>query len=239
MVEKNYKPPASIEVEDLKNFARLTMGWSNEYRPLLWGFTYKRKNILGYLSSLPYWKGNLPIFAYTVLDKEPKGYLAYTNLEREEVFFTNDTSNNKFVYAAIVEIDEVPEIISYSIKKGKVFYEKPVSIKVKNINSLLRVLLIMSEGGYSPPLWLFNNKDKNILGAITPFYDYYEANALPVFFYIESNEISPKAFIKYLPSEEKEILSYTDYISDMKYFYARVIKVKNMPFYTKRKSLSL
>lgn len=231
MAKKNYKPPTSIEVIDLKNFARLTMGWSNEYRPLLWGFVYKRKNILGHLSSLPYWKGNLPIFTYTILDNEAKGYLAYTNIEREEAFFTNDTNNNKFSYAAIVEIDEPPEFISYSIKKGKTFYEKPISIKVKNINSLLRVLLIISNEGFSSPLWLFNSKGENILGVITPFYDYYEANALPVFFYIESNEIKGP-FIKYFPSEQ-EILSYADSISDMKYFYARIVEVKNMPFYTK------
>ncbi len=232
MAKKNYKPPASIEVIDLKNFARLTMGWSNEYRPLLWGFTYNRKKILGHLSSLPYWKGNLPIFTYTMLDNEPKGYLAYKNIEREEAFFTNDTNDNKFSYAAIVEVDEPPEFISYSMKKEKKFYEKPINIKVRNINSLLRILLIMSNEGFSSPLWFFNNKGENILGVITPFYDYYEANALPVFFYIECEDIQ-EPFIKYYPSEQ-EILSFTNSINDMKYFYARIIKVKNMPFYIKK-----
>lgn len=64
---------------------------------------------------------------------------------------------------------------------------------------------------------------------LAPFYDYYEANALPVFVYVEEEDEIPGGFLRYITSSGKEDVSFTNYITDMKYFYARIINLVEMP----------
>lgn len=229
-MEKLRKPPIAIQVVDLLNLARLAIS-RTDVQPLYWTFTKNGKRIVGHLSSIPYWRGNLPIFAYTYVDEEPKGYIAYTNLGREEVFLTNSSDDTKYAYGPIIETADEPELISKALGRKKQLAEKPLTIKTKDLNSLMRVLVMMSDASVSPPLWHFETEQKqHILGLIVPFFDYYEANALPVFFYFESTEPPETPFIRYLASNSREEISYTPYVSDMKYFYGRVVTVNNMPF---------
>lgn len=229
-VERHRKPPIAIQTADLLNLARFAMS-RTDIQPLYWTFIRNGKRIIGHLSSIPYWRGNLPIFAYTYVDKELKGYIAYTSIGREEVFFTNSSDDAKYAYGPIIETADEPELISKALDRKKQLTEKPLTIKTKDLNSLMRVLVMMSDASVSPPLWHFmKDRKHHILGLIVPFFDYYEANALPVFFYFESLEPPPTPFIKYLASNSKEEISYTPYISDMKYFYGRIVTVNNMPF---------
>lgn len=229
-MERGRKPPIAVEVVDLKNLARLAMS-RTDIQPLFWSFEYKGKLVLGHLSSIPYWRGNLPIFAYTYLDKEPKGYVAYTNLEREAAFFTDSSDDTRYFYGPVVETDEEPELIAKALSGRRSLREKPLTVKAKDIASLVRVLMMMSDNTVSPPIWHYvKGKKKHILGLIAPFFDYYEANALPVFFYVESEEQPPSPFIKYHAAQGREEILYADYISDMKYFYGRIVTVYNIPF---------
>ncbi|MCS7132328.1 MAG: hypothetical protein N3F65_01865 [Nitrososphaeria archaeon] len=228
-IEASKRPPLALEVVDLLNLARLAMSRA-DVQPLFWAFEYRGKRVLGNLFSIPYWRGSLPIFAYTGIEGELGGYVAYTSIEVEKVFFTSNSSNTRYAYGPVVELEEPPKIITRALSSKRGLREKPISIKAKNLSSLIRVLMIMSDDVASPPLWHCESEaGKHILGVITPFYDYYEANALPVFFYIESNE-PPAPFIKYRPLNGGEELLYADSASDMKYFYGRVVTVKNIPF---------
>jgi hypothetical protein len=75
---------------------------------------------------------------------------------------------------------------------------------------------------------------KHIIGTCIPFEHYYEADALPVFFYVSQDEAPEKSFIKYIaikPSGEK--VEYSNNTSDAKYFYAKLVDVKDMPIFPK------
>ncbi|MCS7125666.1 MAG: hypothetical protein NZ929_01975 [Aigarchaeota archaeon] len=222
------KPPIAIQVVDLINLARLGMS-RTDVQPLFWAFPIRDKKIIGHLSSIPYWRGNLPIFAYTYLDEEPRGYVAYTSLGKEEAFFTTSSDDTRYFYGPVVETEEEPELIAKAIRRRRQLMEKPLMIKAKDLNSLMRVLVMVSDASVSPPLWHYVKDNKHILGIIVPFFDYYEANALPVFFYIESKESPKYPFIRYLSSNSVEEVSYTQYISDMKYFYGKIVTVVSMP----------
>ncbi len=228
-VERSRRPPIAVEVAGLKNLARLAMS-RTDVQPLFWSFKHRGRTVLGHLSSIPYWHGNLPIFAYTYLEEEPKSYVAYTNLEREEAFFTESNYNTRYFYGPVIETAEEPELISLALSRRRRLKEKPITVKAKDLGSLLRVLMMLSDNTVSPPIWHYRSGRKHILGLIAPFFDYYEANALPVFFYLESREKPPSPFIKYHVGEDKEEILYADYVSDMKYFYGRIVTVYNIPF---------
>lgn len=221
----------ALEVSDLVNLSRLVMN-RTDYQPLLWHFDWKGQDIIGYLSSIPYWRGNLPVFSYSSTKENVRAYLGYTNIGGEQVFFTDSCDDNKYMYAAVAETEDQPELIAGSLKNKRMLKDRPVSVKAKNLNSILRILIMMSDTTASPPLWHFEHAHRHILGLVAPFYDYYEANALPVFFYVESKENPPEPFIRYLSSSGREEISYAPYIYDMKYFYGRIVNVNNMPFYS-------
>lgn len=228
-IETSKKPPLALEVMNLLNLARLAMNRADA-QPLFWAFKYRGKRILGSLLSMPYWRGSLPIFAYTEIEGEFDGYVAYTSIGTEKVFLTNNSNNTRYVYGPVVELEEPPKIITRALSSKIGLREKPIAVKAKNLSSLIKVLMIMSNDVVSPPIWHYEaGPERHVLGIITPFYDYYEANALPVFFYIESGG-PPAPFIKYRASDSGEELLYADSISDMKYFYGRVVTVKNIPF---------
>jgi len=229
-LERSRKPPVAVEVADLKNLARLAMSRA-DVQPLFWSFKHKGKIVLGHLSSIPYWRGNLPIFAYTYLREKPKGYVAYTNLDKEAAFFTDSSDDTRYFYGPVVETDDEPELIAKALSGRRVLREKPLTIRAKDVGSLIRVLMMLSDSTVSPPIWHYSGgRNKHILGLIAPFFDYYEANALPVFFYVESRERPPSPFIKYHASGGREEILYADHVSDMKYFYGRIVTVYNIPF---------
>jgi hypothetical protein len=64
-----------------------------------------------------------------------------------------------------------------------------------------------------------------------PFYDYYEASALPVFIYVELDGAPHAGFIRYIASEGYEDAEFTDRVTDMKFFYARTVSVEDRPFW--------
>ncbi len=233
---KHEKPPLALEVADLTNLVRLAMTRMDS-QPLFWFFNYRKQRIFGNLLSIPYWHGSLPIFAYTRLPQDVaiKGYIGYTSLGVEKVFFTDSTDDNRFIYGPVIEIESAPRIISKALSMKNGLRVKPIPIRAKNLFSLLRVLLIMSDNMVSPPIWHYEiSPNRHILGVIAPFYDYYEVSALPVFFYIELDK-KPAPFIKYQALNGRETLDYAENISDMKHFYARVITIKQIPFLSLRK----
>ena len=225
------KSPLAVETADLRNLARLAMS-RIDIQPLFWSFRYRGRKILGNLLSIPYWSGSLPIFAYTRLPKdiEVRGYLGYTNIGSEKVFFADSADDAKFLYGPVVEVESPPRLIAKALSGRGALRSKPIPAKARNLYSLLRVLLIMSDSTASPPIWHHEESSgRHILGVVAPFYEYYEASALPVFFYVELAE-KPGPFIKYQAIDGRETLEYAPNVSDMRHFYARVITVKQIPF---------
>ncbi|MEM2040728.1 MAG: hypothetical protein QXI52_02270 [Nitrososphaerota archaeon] len=228
---KRLKPPVPLEVADLTNLARLTLT-RPDTQTLFWMFKHRESWILGSLFSIPYWRGNLPIFSYVRLPRNEgaSAYVAYTNIGTEESFLTNSNDDPKYLYGAIVEAATPPRFLEEALrrkKSGKIV--RPILTRAKDITALVRLLLIMTDSVGAPPIWKFKHMDGYILGVLAPFYDYYEANALPVFIYVKEEEEPPGGFLRYITANGKEDISFTNYITDMKYFYARIINLVDVP----------
>lgn len=231
---KRVRPPIAVEVVDLRNLARLVLN-KNEPDGLFWYFTLGREQILGSLFLIPYWRGNLPLFCYTKLppDAEPGAFLAYRSIGQEEYYFTNSGDDPRYVYGAVMDIESPPDFLIRSLKNRAVNRSiRPVLTRAKEMNVLVRTLLILSEEYSSSPIWSFKHNGHSIFGVIAPVYDYYDANALPVFLYVETEEEPKGGFLRYLSEQGREVTNFVDSIGEMKYFYARIVKLSHMPLWT-------
>jgi hypothetical protein len=234
---KRVRPPIPVAVVDLKNLARLVL---NRPDPdgLFWSFTLNGERIVGSLFLIPYWKGNLPLFCYARLEggEEPKAFLAYRSIGQEEAFFSNSGEDPRYVYGAIMDIESPPEFILRALKTRSVEPgAMPVMTRARNMNVLIRTMLILAEEGASPPIWSFRDKDASILGVITPVFDYYDVNALPVFLYVERGEDPSGGFLRYMTQNGREEAAFVDSVSEMKYFYARVVRLNEMPLWRRER----
>lgn len=227
------KPPVAMRVKDLLNLARLTLV-GTEQQTFFWHFSHGNSRILGSLYSIPYWRRSLPIFFYTKLPEGvvPDAYVAYRYIDREEVFFTRDNDDPKFLYAPVVELDQPPGFLVDAVSgKSRPQVEMPVLTRTSNLSSLLRLLVVASYDGQQPPILRFDADGRSVLGVLLPFFDYYEANALPVFVYVELEAAPQTGFIRYIASEGVEDAEFTDRVTDMKFFYARTVSVEDRPFW--------
>jgi hypothetical protein len=231
---ESLKPPVPVHVVDMLNFARLALGLT-EGSQILWYLKYEGKHVLGLFTAYMYWDGDLPILAYTMSDVPPKPFLAYRSdsPKGEEWMFSDDAGDTRYRYASFVELKTVPEAFSDSLKGKFPDIAPPLLAEVENIRSIARILLPLSlREGTLFPLWHFKRGSKYIVGTCIPFEHYYEADALPVFFYVTLDDAPPDGFIKYIavkPAGEKA--EFTNNTNDAKYFYAKLISIEDMPIF--------
>jgi len=230
------KPPVPVQVVDIQAFARLALGLT-EGSQILWYFKHKGKHVLGLFTAYMYWEGDLPILAYAYSDTPPKAFLAYRSdsVKGEEWLFTDDVDDTRFRYASFVQLRTVPEAFAQSLDGIAPELTQPMLAEVDDLKSIARILLPLSlREGTLFPLWHFMRGRNHIIGTCIPFEHYYEADALPVFFYVSQDAAPEKSFIKYIavkPGGER--VEYSNNTSDAKYFYAKIVSVKNMPIFPK------
>jgi hypothetical protein len=233
---ESLKPPVPVHVVDMLSFARLALALT-EGSQILWYLKYEGKHVLGLFTAYMYWDGDLPILAYTVSDAPPKPFLAYRSdsPKGEEWMFSDDAGDTRYRYASFVELKSVPEAFRQSLEGKFPDVARPLLAEVENIRSIARILLPLSlREGTLFPLWHFARGSKHIVGTCIPFEHYYEADALPVFFYVSLDDPPPDGFIKYIavkPTGEKA--EFSNNTSDAKYFYAKLIRVDDMPIFPK------
>jgi len=232
------KPPVPVHVTDMLNFARLALSLT-EGSQILWYFKHKGKHILGLFTAYMYWEGDLPILAYTVVDTAPKPFLAYRSdsTKGEEWMFSDEAGDTRYRYGSFVELKNIPEAFVEALDGNFPEISHPMLAEVEDIKSIARILLPLSlREGTLFPLWHFARGNRYIVGTCIPFEHYYDADALPVFFYVSMDQpISQNhGFIRYIamkPNGEK--IDYTHNTSDAKFFYAKLITVKDMPIFPK------
>ena len=228
------KPPVPVEVVDLGNFARLALALT-EGSQLLWNLTKDGKHILGLFTAYMYWNGDIPLLAYAVHDDRLKPFLAYRSdaPKGEEWLFTEDADDPKYKYGSFIDVKETPEAFRECLKGEYPTVPKPMLAEVENINSIIRILIPLSlREGTVFPLWHFVREKKHIVGTCIPFEHYYDADALPVFFYVSMNEAPRAPFVKYLASKPKgEDVGFSNNTADAKYFYAKIIDIEDMPIF--------
>jgi hypothetical protein len=233
---ESVKPPVPVQVLDMQAFARLALGLT-EGSQILWYFKHKGKHVLGLFTAYMYWEGDLPILAYAYSDTPPKAFLAYRSdsVKGEEWMFTNDVDDTRFRYASFVQLKTVPEAFALSLDGKVPELTQPMLAEVEDLKSIARILLPLSlREGTLFPLWHFMRGKKHIIGTCIPFEHYYEADALPVFFYVSQDAAPEKSFLKYIavkPGGEK--VEFSNNTSDAKYFYAKLVGVKDMPIFPK------
>ena len=232
------KPPVPVHVTDMLNFSRLALSLTDGSQ-ILWHFKHKGKHILGLFTAYMYWEGDLPILAYTIADSAPKAFLAYRSdsTKGEEWMFSDEAGDTRYRYGSFVELKSIPEAFVQALDGNFPEISHPMLAEVEDIKSIARILLPLSlREGTLFPLWHFARGDRYIVGTCIPFEHYYDADALPVFFYVSmTHPIDPHhGFIKYIaikPDGEK--VEYTHHTSDAKFFYAKLVSVNDMPIFPK------
>jgi len=218
------------------SFARLALALT-EGSQILWYFKHKGKNILGLFTAYMYWDGDLPILAFAVSHTPPKPFLAYRSdsVKGEEWMFTDEAGDTRYRYASFVELKKVPEAFEESLEGRHPDISQPMLAEVEDIKSIARILLPLSiREGTIFPLWHFTRGSKHIMGTCIPFEHYYDADALPVFFYVTQDEPPKEGFIKYIAVKPNgEHVEYSNNTSDAKFFYAKVVNIKDMPIFPK------
>ena len=233
---ESVKPPVPVHVLNMLGFARLALALT-EGSQILWHFKHKDKHVLGLFTAYMYWDGDLPILAYTISDSPPKAFLAYRSdsAKGEEWMFSDEVGDTRFRYASLVDLKTIPEAFAESLEGKYPEVAHPLLAEVEDVRSIARILLPLSlREGTLFPLWHFERGKKHIMGTCIPFEHYYEADALPVFFYVSLDEPPKDGFIKYIavkPAGEK--VEYVNSTSDSKYFYAKVVSVRDMPIFPK------
>lgn len=218
------------------NFARLALALT-EGSQILWYFKHKGKNIIGLFTAYMYWDGDLPILAYTTSDSPPKPFLAYRSdsTKGEEWMYTDEASDTRYRYASFVALKSVPEAFAESLDGKFPDVSQPMLAEVEDLKSIARILLPLSlREGTLFPLWHFQRGKKHVIGTCIPFEHYYDADALPVFFYVSHEESPKQGFIKYIALKPNgETVEYTNNTSDAKFFYAKIVDIKDMPIFPK------
>ncbi|MCS7117894.1 MAG: hypothetical protein NZ957_03810 [Thaumarchaeota archaeon] len=227
------KPPVTMRVVDLLNLARLAL-FSPETQTLFWRIESSEGPVIGTLFSVPYWKNSLPFFFYArTQDELGRGsYVAYRNIDREELKLSDSNDDPKYLYAPIVDVTEPPRMLVEALEGSKSPpLDLPVLTRVTNLPSLMRLLMVASYDSHQPPILNFEANGSCVYGFLLPFYDYYEANALPVFAYVEHPRPPEAGFLRYIASDEGERTEFTEHVSDMKFFYGRVVTLTEPPFW--------
>ncbi len=231
---QSIKPPIPVQVTDLTSFARLALGLT-EGSQILWYFKHQGRHVLGLFTAYMYWDGDIPIFAYAFSENPPKPFLAYRSdaAKGEEWMYTDEAGDTRFRYASFVELKSTPEAFAKSLEGKFPEVAYPMLAEVSDLKSIARILLPLSlREGTLFPLWHFTRGKKHIIGTCIPFEHYYEADALPVFFYVSQDTAPPQGYLKYIAVKPNgEQVEYANGTSDAKFFYAKIVDVKDMPVF--------
>ncbi len=228
------KPPIPVRVKDLFNFARLGLALS-EGSQILWHMQLKTQHIGALFTAYMYWNGDLPLLAYLNLDEKPKPFLAYKSdsAKGEEIVFSDDVDDTRYKYGSFIEVKKIPKSFEDSLSGKFTVPAEPMLTEVEDLKSIVRILLPLSfREGTIFPLWQFTRGKKHVVGTCIPFEHYYEADALPVFFYVVRDEPLAAPFIKYTASRTTgEKLELSGNTSDAKYFYVKIVDVEDLPIF--------
>ncbi|MDA4125380.1 MAG: hypothetical protein OK438_08065 [Thaumarchaeota archaeon] len=175
-----------VGLESLVELGRLSCALERAPFPL---FAFKAGKATRIAAQADLFMGT-PIFYYFDSPNVDE-FLAYrTTGDGEEVQLVNSASNASYLYAPVIRVQKMPEMLD----PKKEFSDKFMSVEVENIPSLVKV------GAYKtlfeePPLPLFAYKEGPgwVLGTFARIDDYEEAS---IFFYTHS-DAEPSGFLRY------------------------------------------
>ena len=234
MNSKKINPPIPVEVKDLKNFARLALALV-ETPQILWSMLHEDRHILALFTAYTYWKGDVPLLVYVNEDNRGKPYLAYksNSLDNEVYSFEESADDPRYRYGSFIEVKEIPKIFQESLNGNFEPLQKPLLVEINDMASLIRIPLTLSMREESAfPIWHFKRNNVHIISVFVPFERYYEADAIPIFFYLKQDHPPTSPFVRYSTSKSFGVkVEYADDTSDNKFFYSKIINVKDFPIF--------
>ncbi len=222
------RSPVPIEITDLKSLVRLATS-RGDYTPILFSFRYKGRELAASFLSLPFLRGSLPLFTYSYMETSPPPFIAYTNLEREEILYTSKPEAGKYFTCPIIRMDELPAFTLRALQSKARGVRVPASTRLSGLDSLMRLVAAMNDETSTPPIWYFQRGTRHILAIFYMLMEYYDSYALPLLCYVVLDEPPKGPFIAYLPGETPR-MEFRDNVSDARYIYGRVVPVRNFPF---------
>ncbi|MDJ0273498.1 MAG: hypothetical protein NYU40_04425 [Aigarchaeota archaeon] len=215
--------PVPVRVEDLASLVRLASSrW--DYIPHLIAFRHGQQNIIAYLQTMPMGKVNIPMLFHTTAPEPVKKYVVYTALEKEETRLSDQPETGRYISYPIIHADPPPHILEKAITGKHVRKIRGIEkIKVKALDSIMRLVSAMTDESFSPPVWCYRSRNGYNLAVLYPVYEYYDSIALPFLYYVEVEEKPPAPFIAYSPTLGRESIRYTNSVSDTRYSYGRLI----------------
>ena len=221
---RTLKPPAFIELENLKELSRLTCALERAPLPV---FALKNHDSVGgFLLST-----QLDLFAgasvfYYAQSEVVKQFLGYkTTGIGEEIGLVDYPSNPTMLYAPIIEVVKFPPIFEKALNE-RTPYSGPkfLSLQVKDVMSIVKVASykVMFE---EPPLPMFafptSKADSWVIGSFTRIEEYEEAS---IFFYCQAEKRPEQNYVGYSTSKSQAFLTNrTDEHGNM---YVKIIRLK-------------
>ena len=222
------RSPVPIEVADLKSLVRLATS-RTDYTPILLSFKYSGKELVASFLSIPFLRGSLPLLTYSFMDASPPPFIAYTNLEREEILYVSKPEAGKYVTCPVVRMDEPPGFTLRALQSRSRGIRVPASTKLSGIDSLMRLVAAMNDEASTPPIWHFQRGGHHMLAIFYMLMEYYDSMALPLLCYVVLDEPPRAPFIAYMPGESPK-LEFRNNVSDARYLYGRIVPVRSFPF---------
>jgi len=223
------RSPVPVEVEDLASLARLVSTRADYIAPLM-AYPNGDKYLISHIFSIPFGRYSIPLLLYTALKEPPKAYLVYTPLEHEETWFSNSPETGRFISFPVVEAHPAPDFIGKALSLPLRRIRGLVSVPLKNMESLMRLVSALTDEASSPPIWCFANKGRYLAGVFYPVFEYYDSAALPILYYVELDRKPTTPFAGYRPTSAGGVVEYTYSVSDARYVYGRIVYVKFFPF---------
>ncbi|MBI2184935.1 MAG: hypothetical protein HYU39_08265 [Thaumarchaeota archaeon] len=211
------KPPIFIQVQDLKDLARLACAFERAPLPI---FAFEVECSLRLCLQLDIFMGR-PIFYY--IHGQQHHFLGYRNTGgTEEAILTDSASNPAYIYSPIIAIKKPPKIFEKGSGRQQERSRKVLCSEVQDLASLAKVCSYKTIFEEPPiPLFSFTKEGKHILGAFTRIDDYEEAS---IFFYIILNAPPPTQFLRFSSSNIANT-GFAGRIDEHGYIFIKIIRL--------------
>jgi len=217
-IVKRLKPPCFIELQDVKDIARLVCALERTPIPVF-NLNWQESGMLA--AQLDLFLGT-PVFYY-VKSSERKHFLGYRNSAGvEDVLLTDSPSNPAFTYSPIVKVKSLPKIFERGLEGKRKKFDKFLSVQTEDLASLAKLgsyKMIFEEPPL--PLFLFPHKELWTLGAFARIDEYEEAS---IFFYNQLDSQPSGNFLRFSPMKIQDT-AFTNRIEEHGYVFIKIIRL--------------
>ncbi|MEM3684119.1 MAG: hypothetical protein QXX17_05080 [Conexivisphaerales archaeon] len=166
--------------------------------------------------------GDAPVFFYALSDKIDQFLRYKVDEEAEEVTFSPEAFDPRYLYSPILLIKEVPEVFKKAIGRVLGLSELTQRFQLGDVVSLLKLSSYRLLADEAPaPLYLSKSDDKYHLGAFVHIGD---SDGSDLYFYTLLDSDPGKNFVKYNPQKPSD-WGFTNRAGDHGTYYAKIVRI--------------